>query len=121
MQLTVPEALNRCKLNSAVIWVLRPLNASCTVLIYAGTNFGYMDKEWVKGKAGENIKFKRETLLNYATNRWALNKAASVDGVSALIRNCSPKNVVEWEKYYFENARQKKKAGCNLYLGTEFL
>jgi len=72
--------------------------------------FLYM-KEWIKGKEGENLKFKRETLLNYIANRWALNKASSVDGVSFLIRKCAPKSFEEWEKYYFENARQKKKDG----------
>jgi len=70
-----------------------------------------MDKEWIKGTEGKNLKFKRETLLNYAANRWALNKAASVDAVSALIRKCAPKSFEEWEEYYFNNAKQKKKNG----------
>ena len=34
-----------------------------------------MEKEWVTGSDGENLKFKRETLLNYGMNRWGLNKA----------------------------------------------
>lgn len=70
-----------------------------------------MVKEWIKGAEGKNLKFKRETLLNYAANRWTLNKAHSVDGVVALIRHCSPKIFEEWKKYYFENAKQKKKDG----------
>jgi len=71
-------------------------------------------KDWVKGYEGKNIKFKRETLLNYAANRWGLNKAYSVDGTSALIRKCAPKNIDEWEKYYFDNAKQKKKNGVKI-------
>ena len=67
-----------------------------------------MSKEWIKGSKGKNLEFKRETLLNYATNRWALNKASSVDGVSALIRKCAPETFEVWEDYYFTNAKQKK-------------
>ncbi len=37
-----------------------------------------MDKEWILGSEGRNLKFKRETLLNYGMNRWGLNKAQSV-------------------------------------------
>ena len=70
-----------------------------------------MTKEWIKGTDGKNLKFKRETLLNYVANRWTLNKAHSVDGVVALIRHCAPKTFEEWEKYYFEKAKQKKKDG----------
>lgn len=76
-----------------------------------------MEKEWIKGVEGENLKFKRETLLNYAANRWALNKAASVDVVMSLIRKCAPKTFEDWEKYYFENAKQKKKDGKKIDRG----
>lgn len=48
-------------------------------------------KPWIAGIDGKNIKFKHETLLNYAMNRWALNKAHSVGKTSELIRNCAPK------------------------------
>jgi hypothetical protein len=34
-----------------------------------------MPKEWLRGSDGKNLKFKRETLLNYGMNRWGLNKA----------------------------------------------
>jgi hypothetical protein len=71
-------------------------------------------KEWIKGIEGRNMKFKRETLLNYAANRWALNKKVSVDAVSFLIRKCSPKNFEEWKKFYFENATQGKKNGLKI-------
>lgn len=70
-----------------------------------------MAKEWIAGADGKNLKFKREALLNYGTNRWALNKASSVGTTSELIRQCSPKRFDDWEKFYFENAVQKKRNG----------
>ncbi len=73
-----------------------------------------MTKEWISGKEGRNLKFKRETLLNYSMNRWGLNKAYSVDGTSELIRKCSPRSFEEWEEYYFKNAKQKKKKGIEI-------
>jgi hypothetical protein len=71
-------------------------------------------KEWIKGREGKNLKFKRETLLNYGMNRWGLNKTHSVGPTSALIRTCSPKTFEDWEKYYFENAVQKKRNGIKV-------
>ncbi len=73
-----------------------------------------MTKEWIAGQEGENLKFKRETLLNYVMNRWGLNKAYSVGPTSELIRNCAPKTFEEWESYYFSNATQKKKNGLKI-------
>ena len=73
-----------------------------------------MAKEWIIGKEGRNLKFKRETLLNYGINRWGLNKAYSVNGTSALIRKCSPKSFEEWDDYYFKNAKQKKRDGFKI-------
>ena len=73
-----------------------------------------MAKEWIKGSDGKNLQFKRETLLNYGFNRWGLNKAYSVGPTSKLIRYCAPKTFEEWEKYYFENAIQKKKDGIKI-------
>jgi len=70
-----------------------------------------MEKEWIKGREGRNLKFYRETLLNYGMNRWGLNKANSVGPTSELIRNCAPKSFKEWEEYYFSNAVQKKRNG----------
>lgn len=72
------------------------------------------DKEWVKEIEGKNIRFKRETLLNYAMNRWGLNKAYSVGPMSELIRACAPTSFNEWEEFYFNNARQKKKNGIRI-------
>lgn len=73
-----------------------------------------MEKDWLSGREGRNLKFKRETLLNYGMNRWALNKAHSVGPTSELIRTCAPKTFEEWEEYYFNNAVQKKKSGVKV-------
>ena len=72
------------------------------------------EKEWISGQDGENLKFKRETLLNYAMNRWALNKASSVGPTSELIRACAPKSFKDWEIYYFSHAKQKKANGIQI-------
>ena len=72
------------------------------------------DKMWITGKDGVNLKFQRETLLNYAMNRWGLNKAFSVGATSELIRECAPNSFDEWEKFYFKTAQQKKKDGLKI-------
>ena len=73
-----------------------------------------MTKEWIREKEGHNLKFKRETLLNYGMNRWGLNKTFSVGPTSELIRACAPKSFIEWDEYYFNNARQKKRNGIRI-------
>lgn len=73
-----------------------------------------MAKEWITSSDGENLKFKRETLLNYGMNRWGLNKAHSVGSTSELIRTCAPTKYDEWEEFYFTKATQKKKAGLKI-------
>ncbi len=73
-----------------------------------------MPKEWIKGVEGCALKFKREGLLNAAMNRWGLNKAHSVDTTSELIRQCSPRSFAEWERFYFSNAKQKKRDGVRI-------
>lgn len=73
-----------------------------------------MPKEWITGSDGKNLKFKRETLLNYGLNRWGLNKAYSVGLTSELIRACAPKTFQDWEKFYFNTAKQKKKNGIRI-------
>lgn len=73
-----------------------------------------MSKEWISGSEGKNLKFKRETLLNYGLNRWGLNKAHSVGPTSELIRSCAPATFEEWEHFYFNTARQKKKNGAKI-------
>jgi len=73
-----------------------------------------MPQPWISGKEGENLHFKRETLLNYGMNRWGLNKASSVGAVSELIRKCAPNKFQDWEEYYFSNASQKKRDGIKI-------
>jgi len=73
-----------------------------------------MGKNWIIGSKGRNLKFKRETLLNWAMNRWGLNKAYSVGPTSELIRECAPKTFEEWDTFYFGNAVQKKKKGIKV-------
>ncbi|MGB2841082.1 MAG: MjaI family restriction endonuclease [Halobacteriota archaeon] len=73
-----------------------------------------MVKEWIIGREGKNLKFKREALLNYGMNRWGLNKAHSVGTTSELIRISSPSTFEEWGNYYFENAKQKKRNGVRI-------
>jgi len=73
-----------------------------------------MPKEWLLGAEGRNLKFKRETLLNYGMNRWGLNKARSVGPTSELIRACAPVSFEDWENFYFSTAKQKKKNGSRV-------
>jgi len=73
-----------------------------------------MTKKWIKKDKDGNNKYKRETILNYVTNRWRLNRASSVGKVAELIRDCSPKSLEEWKQYYFTNAHQQKKQGIKI-------
>jgi hypothetical protein len=73
-----------------------------------------MPEEWVSGREGRNLKFKREGLLNYGMNRWGLNKASSVGPTSELIRECAPSSFEEWQEFYFSNATQKKHNGVKI-------
>ncbi|MFA6979778.1 MAG: MjaI family restriction endonuclease [Ignavibacteriaceae bacterium] len=73
-----------------------------------------MNKEWSSATDGEGFKFKHETLLNYAFNRWGLNKAYSVGALSELIRSCAPNGFKEWEEFYFTEGKQKKKSGFKI-------
>jgi len=52
---------------------------------------------------------KKEKVLNYASNAYQLTRPNKVDAVMALIRECQPKALEEWEEYYFEKAYTKKK------------
>lgn len=70
-----------------------------------------MPNEYLSGTEGCNHKYKRETLLNYAMNRWGMNKAGSVGATSELIRQCAPANLDAWTEYYFAHAIQKKNNG----------
>ncbi len=61
----------------------------------------------------------KEWILNSAMNRFQLNFKRNVGAVSEEIRKCSPKNIEEWENYYFKNVRSKghiEELGRKLYV-----
>ena len=47
---------------------------------------------------------KKEKVLNYATQTYHLSRPNKVGAVMALIRECQPKTIEEWQNWYFENA-----------------
>lgn len=47
---------------------------------------------------------KKEKVLNYTCQTYQLSRPNKVGAVMALIRECQPKTIQEWEKWYFENA-----------------
>lgn len=50
----------------------------------------------------------KEWILNGVTNRFQLNFKRNVGATSEEIRKCAPKDVYEWERYYFENVRTRE-------------
>jgi len=62
---------------------------------------------------------KKEKVLNYATQTYQLSRPNKVGAVMALIRECQPNTIQEWEQWYFENATT---AGKNTFkITTESL
>jgi hypothetical protein len=53
---------------------------------------------------------KKEKVLNYACQTYQLSRPNKVGAVMALIRECQPKTIEEWKKWYFENAFTEAKA-----------
>jgi hypothetical protein len=47
---------------------------------------------------------KKEKVLNYTCQAFQLSRPNKVGAVMALIRECQPKTLEEWEKWYFDNA-----------------
>lgn len=47
---------------------------------------------------------KKERVLNYACQTYQLSRPNKVGAVMALIRECQPQTIQEWEQWYFENA-----------------
>lgn len=47
---------------------------------------------------------KKEKVLNYTCQTYQLSRPNKVGAVMALIRECQPKSIKEWEKWYFANA-----------------
>lgn len=61
----------------------------------------------------------KEWILNQANMRWGLTKKNKVGPVSDEIRKCSPRNLKEWENYYFKNIYPEehlKNLGRTLYI-----
>ncbi len=59
---------------------------------------------------------KKEKVLNYACQTYQLSRPNKVGAVMALIRECQPQTIEEWENWYFENAET---AGKNNYKITK--
>lgn len=47
---------------------------------------------------------KKEKVLNYTCQTYQLSRPNKVGAVMALIRECQPKTITEWEEWYFKNA-----------------
>lgn len=47
---------------------------------------------------------KKEKVLNYACQTYQLSRPNKVGAVMALIRECQPQTIEEWENWYFANA-----------------
>lgn len=61
----------------------------------------------------------KEWILNSAMNRFQLNFKRNVGAVSEAIRKCAPKNLEDWEKYYFSKVRSREhivELGRKLYI-----
>lgn len=52
---------------------------------------------------------KKEKVLNYACQTYQLSRPSKVGEMMALIRECQPQTLDEWESWYFENAETKTK------------
>ena len=47
---------------------------------------------------------KKEKVLNYACQTYQLSRPNKVGAVMALIRECQPQTIEQWEEWYFKNA-----------------
>lgn len=47
---------------------------------------------------------KKEKVLNYTCQTYQLSRPNKVGAVMALIRECQPRTIEEWENWYFKNA-----------------
>ena len=62
---------------------------------------------------------KKEKVLNYATQTYQLSRPNKVGAVMALIRECQPKTIDEWENWYFENATANGKTPIKITKESE--
>jgi len=47
----------------------------------------------------------KERVLNYAANRWGLNKKRCLGPTSDSIRECNPASKEEWIQFYYSNVK----------------
>lgn len=52
---------------------------------------------------------KKEKVLNYACQTYQLSRPNKVGAVMALIRECQPQTIDDWQQWYFENAYTEAK------------
>jgi len=52
---------------------------------------------------------KKEKVQNYTCQTYQLSRPNKVGAVMALIRECQPASIEDWEKWYFENAYTESK------------
>ena len=57
---------------------------------------------------------KKEKVLNFACQNYQLSRPNKVGAVMALIRECQPKSIEEWELWYFENAQTAGKSPAKI-------
>src|SRR5438445_405753 len=57
---------------------------------------------------------KKEKVLNYTCQTYQLSRPNKVGTVMALIRECQPKTIEEWESWYFENAQTAGKTPAKI-------
>ncbi len=57
---------------------------------------------------------KKEKVLNYACQTYQLSRPNKVGAVMALIRECQPKTIQEWEEWYFQNAYTSSKESIKI-------
>lgn len=53
---------------------------------------------------------KKEKVLNYTCQTYQLSRPNKVGAVMALIRDCQPKSINEWEQWYFNEAFTESKS-----------
>jgi len=51
----------------------------------------------------------KEWILNQANMRWGLTRKKQVGAVADLIRQCCPRTLEEWEKFYYERVYPKER------------
>ena len=61
---------------------------------------------------------KKEKVLNYACQTYQLSRPNKVGAVMALIRECQPQTIEQWETWYFENAYTDSKNAFKVTKGS---